>query len=526
MADQDMKAVRAEVLKFGPSPFIPNEEGPMLILFHNELESIIGTAETTEFGKPAPIFIILTTFRIALYKWNKHGDDAVLSYWFNLDCSDDPFHDPEGFLIAGIETSPPEYRWEESKDRPSFTWETSYLNPDGLRKTARSVEIFPLLYNHHHENRYVDVRKMISIPGYTPNGEESYPALKPLILKFYSAHRGPMGKLKMTDLEIMHHHPKVATAHTAGVVPEDCELHESKENRPRRSYQTKSKIKKGTGKTTKPALNKKVNKPPFKWKKVASRALDVGTKLKGGLDVVGKAVSTAAAAGSDSVKDLAEKGTESVKKASASIRETTQDAFSEGNAGAGLPVHLCPACGAPMRSGALFCGKCGRKKAEKVVNEVKEHIKGKVEDALVEKAKAKLEEEKPSPEVAEDIRLKPISKSGLPANIIKPLEKARFKTLGDLADFLAEKPDDMEKIKGIGPAAIKKIKQTVSGVPAKKVVEPMIEPAQCQKCGQPLQKDWSFCPNCQEPIARRCPHCGKKVEKDWKFCPMCTAALE
>ena len=70
-----------------------------------------------------------------------------------------------------------------------------------LPETAEAVQIFPLLYNHHHENRYVDVKKPVSISGYTPDGKESYPAMMPFIVKFRAAHRGPMGRLKMIDLE-------------------------------------------------------------------------------------------------------------------------------------------------------------------------------------------------------------------------------------------------------------------------------------------------------------------------------------
>ena len=137
MAEQKFKAVRTEVLKFGPSPYIPNKERALPCLFHNEMESLIGTAETDVFGKPAIVFLINTTFRIILYKYNKRGDDEVRSYWFDLDCSDDPFHDHEGFLISRIETTKPEYGgFDPPEERRYFSWKTNYHNPDGVKKTA------------------------------------------------------------------------------------------------------------------------------------------------------------------------------------------------------------------------------------------------------------------------------------------------------------------------------------------------------------------------------------------------------
>jgi len=561
MADRNLKALRTEVIRFGPSPFVPNKEGPMLILFHNELESVVGTAETDVFGKPASAFLIITTFRIVLYKWNKHGDDEVRSYWFHIDCSDKPFHDEEGFLIAGVETSLHEYSMDELKNKPFFTWDTSYMNPDGGKKIAESVKIYPTLYNHHHENRYVDVNKTISIPGYTPDGKESYPALMPFVVKFYAVRRGPMGRLKMIDLEVMHQSPEAATRMPAGEVPDDCELHESKATRPSTSYNVKSKIKKGTSKEKKHTRKKERQpaaseakadpanqtlekqsepttqaqtvekeedkKPAFKWKKMASTALDVGSKLKGGLDVIGKAASAAAASGAETIKEITEKGAETVKKAGESIRETAQETLAERAASAGSAVRICAACGAPMRSGSLFCGKCGQKIADRAVEEVKDHIKGKVEDAAVEKAKAMLDEEEKSTPTAEvDIRSKAISKSSLPANITKPLKKAGIKTLGGLADQVKADPAMLDKIKGIGPASIGKIKEAVADVPVQITPPPAVKQTKCRKCGQPVQMDWSFCPHCQEPVIKSCPQCGAEIQKEWKFCPMCTAQLE
>ena len=275
------------------------------------------------------------------------------------------------------------------------------------------------------------------------------------------------------------------------------------------------------------ADKKEDKKPAFKWKKAASTALDVGSKIKGGLEVIGKAASAAAASGAESIKEITEKGAETVKKAGESIRETAQEAFSERAVNAGSSVGICAACGTPMRSGSLFCGKCGQKVTDRVVEEMKDHIKGKAEDFAVGKAKSMLdEEEKSSTPVQEDLRAKTISKSDLPVNITNPLKEAGIKTLGDLADQVKADPAVLGKIKGIGPASIGKIKKAIADVPLKAAPPPTVKQAKCRKCGKPVQTDWSFCPHCQEPVINSCPQCGVKIQEGWAFCPMCKTKLE
>ena len=243
--------------------------------------------------------------------------------------------------------------------------------------------------------------------------------------------------------------------------------------------------------------------------------------------MIGKAASAAAASGAESIKEITEKGAETVKKAGESIRETAQEAFSERAVNAGSSVGICAACGTPMRSGSLFCGKCGQKVTDRVVEEMKDHIKGKAEDFAVGKAKSMLdEEEKSSTPVQEDLRAKTISKSDLPVNITNPLKEAGIKTLGDLADQVKADPAVLGKIKGIGPASIGKIKKAIADVPLKAAPPPTVKQAKCRKCGKPVQTDWSFCPHCQEPVINSCPQCGVKIQEGWAFCPMCKTKLE
>ncbi len=45
---------------------------------------------------------------------------------------------------------------------------------------------------------------------------------------------------------------------------------------------------------------------------------------------------------------------------------------------------------------------------------------------------------------------------------------------------------------------------------------------QCDQCGDPLDDDHVYCPNCGEKASRRlfC-ECGDEIRSDWSFCPGC-----
>ena len=51
----------------------------------------------------------------------------------------------------------------------------------------------------------------------------------------------------------------------------------------------------------------------------------------------------------------------------------------------------------------------------------------------------------------------------------------------------------------------------------------------CPQCGQPVQPNWSVCPNCgyklKETQKPRCPQCGEEVDPSWSICPNCGAIL-
>ena len=571
MTDQEKKVVRSEILKFGPSPYFPNDDLPLAALFHNEMEDIVGTVETDIFGQVSTAYLILTTFRLILYKYNKTKDDEVLSFWFDLDLSNDSFHDTEGFTITRVETTIPEYRFDEKIQRPIFTWQYNFYNQNNVKKEAANIEIYPQTYYYRKENKFSDVLKPISLPGFKWKGEDTYLGIVPFGVKLSIFRHGPAGKLHMIDLQILHKSPEIASFHEAGEVPEDCPLHENKAKRDRVSINVKEKPKKGTAKqkaaakirkAKKTTQEKKSEKTTAKahsskaegekkqtdkksWKQAASTAIDIGSKLKGGWDIVSKATAAAASTTASSIKDLTEKTIETTEKAGESLKQSIDNTLSDAPNIAGKNLRVCVSCGAPLRSGALFCGKCGQKVMDKIVDEAKDQVKSKIEDKVVEKAKEYLNET-PQPESAkkekeQNPRDVPISDSDLPKNIVTALGAAGLETMGDLADFSSEDSKQLTTIKGIGPAAVKTIQKTVKNIPVIRLKEKPEEKTEkksdekgekqqtsaafCRKCGKALQSDWSFCPYCQTSRQMVCAKCGNEIKANWNYCPFCNTKI-
>ena len=246
-----------------------------------KMEQTVGTADTEIFGKPATVFLLVTTFRIILFKYNKRKDDEVYSFWFDVDLSDDPFHDTEGFLVSHIKTAMPEYGFDESLQRPYFTWHYNFYNPENVKKEAAFIKIFPVKYFYHQKQQFIDVLKPISIPGYKWKGEDTYLGIVPFSGKFLVIKHSPMGTLKMVDLMLIHKSPEFASFHDAGSVPEECPFHESKATRPRESIHVKNKAKKGSSKNIK--KEEKIKKPAEKKKEDSLKkaaATSIGCRLK------------------------------------------------------------------------------------------------------------------------------------------------------------------------------------------------------------------------------------------------------
>ena len=262
--------------------------------------------------------------------------------------------------------------------------------------------------------------------------------------------------------------------------------------------------------------------------------------------MVSKATAAAASTTASSLKDIAEKTVEKTEKAGKSLKQSIDKTLSDASDLTGKHIHVCVACGVPLRADALFCGKCGQKVMDKVVDEAKDQVKGKVEDKVVEKAKEYLDETpqpKPVPE-KKNPRDVLISENDLPKNIVAALEAVGLKTLGDLADRSSEGSKQLTTIKGIGPAAVKTIKKTVKNIPVEKPEEKLEQKPEekiiekdkdkekqssdtvCRKCGKTLQPDWSFCPYCQTPRQMVCSKCGNEIQADWKYCPFCNTKIK
>ncbi len=43
----------------------------------------------------------------------------------------------------------------------------------------------------------------------------------------------------------------------------------------------------------------------------------------------------------------------------------------------------------------------------------------------------------------------------------------------------------------------------------------------CDKCLTPVDKDYSFCPNCASNLKKRCGKCKNTFPNLWNICPFC-----
>jgi len=61
--------------------------------------------------------------------------------------------------------------------------------------------------------------------------------------------------------------------------------------------------------------------------------------------------------------------------------------------------------------------------------------------------------------------------------------------------------------------------------PEKKVFEPEVK-LKCHHCGENVESDWEYCPNCENSLMfNMCP-CGEKIQSHWKVCPACGKQIE
>lgn len=146
----------------------------------------------------------------------------------------------------------------------------------------------------------------------------------------------------------------------------------------------------------------------------------------------------------------------------------------------------CPECGAALRPGIQFCGKCG-------------HTLG-AEEAEAAEAEPVAEETvgEQCPECGQDL------KQGV-------LFCGKCGHRLDEAEEEAAEPEAQE------PA----IEETEQPEP----IEDDTIALTCLECGKPVEADWQVCPFCGTRTKAECPECGKAAEPDWVACPYCGASL-
>lgn len=51
--------------------------------------------------------------------------------------------------------------------------------------------------------------------------------------------------------------------------------------------------------------------------------------------------------------------------------------------------------------------------------------------------------------------------------------------------------------------------------------DPIKNYAVCNKCGENVEEDHNYCPNCNTRIKKECNNCGMKISTSWRHCPYC-----
>jgi hypothetical protein len=51
------------------------------------------------------------------------------------------------------------------------------------------------------------------------------------------------------------------------------------------------------------------------------------------------------------------------------------------------------------------------------------------------------------------------------------------------------------------------------------------EPEECPGCGQRINGDFLYCPDCHTRLKKACLECGKPLRLHWSLCPYCGAAV-
>jgi len=506
-ADQ-LAMLMNELKNGGPSPFAADAETPLPMLFKNEIETLAGKGVTNVFGEEALASVIVTGFRTILYQERKRGPDLCKSFWHKVDFDSWRWEEPDGFVVASFETDPPEYMVDALSEEHGLpaVWKTYVVNPDGERKQIAELLVHLTYYHYHQESRFVLWNKEIAIPlksGNTMRHSASYFFTMKMNINYTIT-----GTTNLDALQLLMDDPFEAAQLPGGEIPEDAPMHPNKATR---AVQRVGVSRVSSGRAGR-------NKRADQARKAVKKAVKVGSQVKSGVDLAKKAAGIVASGSAAGVKAAASqtkkaavsskrerpkkpsravKGKPAEKKATGPASKGRSSATAQAAQAAGLRV--CVACGAKLKATTLFCGECGEKVVERIIDEVKDQVSGKVQNVVVEKIN----------EIPDDDRPKPAkAKKAMPTASQK--SRARKSTPSKTPQKISKPKKDQPAQKKAGKSKAK---------PSTK------SRTKCPSCGRKIQPAWSFCPDCSATLPIGCPECNAAVEQDWKFCPHCTATL-
>ena len=449
MDNEKFTTLISEIKNWGPSPFAPDADQPGPFTFYNEMMGMAGTMIYEGFGKAETVSILTTSFRWILYNKRKRGGDRCRSYWHHLDFGDWHWEDPDGFVIAGVETTPLELIGPKTnQDLPIITWQTHFVSPEGEKKLFEEVQLAMQHYFFHQENRLVRWDKPITLPIDEEPRTELAASWYLTRLELTSKQPGTVG---LDALWLLHDDPFEANKTEVGHIDPESILHP--DNAPRgRTSTGVSQVSSNTGR----------GRTAKKVKRTAKKAVQTYSKAKGAADTAQQVASVVKGGGS-AVKGVVE----DVKQAAEMAR--------------GAGPRFCGNCGAPLKTGILFCGNCGQKLVQKAVDKAKDELKGAVEDEIVENVEKALDDEDE------------------PKGQVKPPAEGAGKAAGPKEAPKTEasaSEKENQPTKGKCPNCNRRVQPKWTFCPdcGQELT------VSCPQCGEAIERGWKFCPHCTAEI--------------------------
>lgn len=269
MKAYDLAILMAEIKNGGPSPVVADQPEPMPVIFGDEMEMTAGKVVTSVFGEDALATIVVTSYRRMLLL--RKGDrDLCHSYWHKINFGDWRWREPDGFTVAGIETTFPEFSEQITENGSPATWRIYFVSPTGERRLLEEATVYLSQYHYHQQHRYVKWREMISPDG---SADKAQFAGVLLAYKLILDKQTP-GIVDLEALWRLHTDPMEAAQEPGGIIPEASPFHPSKATRATKQV-TVSKVSKGTS-------------PARTAKKVLKTAISTGSQVKGAIETAQK----------------------------------------------------------------------------------------------------------------------------------------------------------------------------------------------------------------------------------------------